>query len=225
MARTTIGEVISRIRNQLKAVKQDAFLTDRFIYSLISKHAKLLMKREDSKSKLMNFSSVFQTLDFVELEEVDRVEAQCTGITSGITFRRTKFKPPTFMQGYWGPLIRTITSIDGSIDLQPTTPTAYLNYSRSKNFKYNKTRYYWFLNDHMYFPDVDWDAVRIEGIFEDSISRWNCDKTDDCTLRQLESFNVPDYLHVEIEAGVLKDFALTLQIPSDVSADKQNALR
>lgn len=28
---TTIGETVSRIRNVVKAVKEDAFLTDRFI--------------------------------------------------------------------------------------------------------------------------------------------------------------------------------------------------
>jgi len=32
-----IGESISRVRNVLKAVKEDPFLTDRFIYSLIMK--------------------------------------------------------------------------------------------------------------------------------------------------------------------------------------------
>ena len=53
MSKTTIGEVISRVRNQMKSVRQDAFLTDRFLYSIISKHAKWLMKREDSKNKLM----------------------------------------------------------------------------------------------------------------------------------------------------------------------------
>lgn len=225
MARTTIGEVISRIRNQLKAVTQDAFLTDRFIYSLVSKHAKWLMKREDGKSKLMAFSSVFQTLDFVELVEVDAVEAQCTGIQSGITIRRTKHKLPTFMQGYWGPLIRHVTSIDGSQDLQPTTSVAYLNLARSKYAKYNKTKYYYFLNDYLYFPNLDWDAVKIEAIFEDSIATWNCNPNDDCTLRQLEPINIPDYLHGEIESNVLKDFQFTLAIPADTAPDKQNILR
>lgn len=225
MARTTIGEVISRVRNQLKAVTQDSFLTDRFIYSLVSKHAKWLMKREDSKSKLMSFNSVVQTLDFVELVEVDAVEAQCTGIKSGITIKRTKHKLPTFMQGYFGPLIRHVTSIDNSQDLQATTSVNYLNISRSKNSKYNKTLYYWFLNDYLYFPNLDWDAVRVEGIFEDSIARWNCDPADDCLFRQLESFNVPDYLHGEIESNVLKDFQFTLAIPADTAPDKQNILR
>lgn len=225
MARTTIGEVISRIRNQLKAVSQDSFLTDRFIYSLVSKHAKWLMKREDGKNKLMSFNSVFQTLDYVELIEVDAVEAQCTGIKSGITIKRSKHKMPTFMQGYFGPLIRHITSIDGSQDLQPTTPTAYLNIARSKNFKYNKTFYYYFLNDYLYFPNLEWEAVRIEAIFEDSVGRWNCDPSDDCLLRQVESFNVPDFLHAEIESNVLKDFQITLSIPTDVAPDKQHILR
>lgn len=225
MARTTIGEVVSRIRNQLKAVSQDAFLTDRFIYSLVSKHAKWLMKREDGKNKLLSFSSVMQTLDFVELIEVDAVEAQCTGIKSGITIKRSKYKIPTFMQGYYGPLIRHVTSIDGSQDLQATTSVAYLNIARSKNFKYNKTLYYYFLNDYLYFPNLDWDAVKVEGIFEESVGRWNCDTSDDCMYRQLEPFNVPDFLHAEIENNVLKDFQITLSIPPDVAPDKQHILR
>ena len=40
MAKTTIGDVISRMRTQIKAVRQDAFLTDRAIYAFILKHAK-----------------------------------------------------------------------------------------------------------------------------------------------------------------------------------------
>ena len=38
----TIGETISRVRGQVKAEVQDAFVTDRYIYSLIEKHAQFL---------------------------------------------------------------------------------------------------------------------------------------------------------------------------------------
>ena len=41
---TTIGETISRLRGQLKAEVQDAFVTDRYIYSLIEKFAQFLMR-------------------------------------------------------------------------------------------------------------------------------------------------------------------------------------
>ena len=122
---TSIGEVISRIRGQIKSETQDAFMTDRFIYSLILKYAQLLMRRQDSSNKLKKFNSVWQSLPFVELIEIDKIEAECSGIQSGCTIKRTKQKLPTFMEGYWGPLIRTVSSIDGSIELQATSPGTY----------------------------------------------------------------------------------------------------
>ena len=46
---TTIGEAISRVRNTLKAVKEDAFLTDRTIYYSMIKYGQTLLKREDNQ--------------------------------------------------------------------------------------------------------------------------------------------------------------------------------
>lgn len=222
---TTIGEIISRVRNQIKAVKADAFITDRYLYSLISKHANWLMKREDSKNKLMRFASVVQTLDYVDLIEIDKVEAHCTGIKSDMTIMRTKEKLPAFMQGYFGPLVRAVTSIDGSEQLQPTNPGTYLNIANSTSYKYNKTKYFWYLNDYLYLPNLEWDAVRIEGIFEDDISNYSCATCGECVERRDQSFNVPEYLHGEIENYVIKDLSLGMQIPADISSDKQHIMR
>jgi hypothetical protein len=224
MAKNTINDIVSRIRNQMKADKQDAFMTDRMIYSFVLKQSKWLLKREDGKNKLLYFSGVMQTMDYVELEEVDKVEACCTGISSNMKIKRTKVKLPIFLQGYFGPLIRTISSIDGSEELQPTIPSTYTRLSNSKNFKYNKTMYYWFLDDYIYFPNLEWDAVRIEGIFEDDISKWTCDE-DSCIKKQDQTFNVPDYLLAELEANVLKDLAGSMQLPQDENNDKQNLSR
>ncbi len=224
MAKNTINDVVSRIRVQLKAVRQDSFMTDRMIYTFVLKNAKFLMKREDSKNKLMAFSSVIQTMDFVELIEVDKVEACCTGVRSDCTIKRTKDKLPIFLEGYFGPLIRTIASLDGSEELQPILPTTYSNLSQSKNFRFNKTKYYWFIDDYLYFPNLQWDAVRIEGIFEDDISAWTCEE-DSCILRQDQTFNVPDYLLAELEGFVVKDLSMLYQTPVDSQNDKQSATR
>jgi hypothetical protein len=224
MAKNTIGDVVSRLRSQIKGIKQDAFITDRMIYTFVLKTAKFLMKREDSKNKLLSFSSVIQTMDYVELISVDRVEACCTGISSDCTIKRTKNKLPIFLQGYFGPLIRTISSLDGSEEMQPIIPSSYNNIVKSKSFKYNKTKYFWYLNDYLYFPDLEWDAVRIEGIFEDDISEWTCE-ADSCVVRQNQSFNVPDYLLAELEIQVFKDFMGLYQIPADPGNDKQNLAR
>ena len=224
MSKFTIGDAISRVRNQIKAVKQDAFITDRFIHSLLLKHAKWLMKREDGKNKLLSFSSVIQSLDNVELVEVDKIEANCVGLKSNCTIKRTKDKLPVFMQGYLGPLIRSISSVDGSQELQPTLPSSYIKLSNTPNFKYNKAKYYWYINDYLYFPNLDWDTVRIEGIFEDDISVFTC-ADDKCKVRSEQAFSVPDYLHGEMEAAVLKDLYAMYQIPSDATGDKQSNAR
>jgi len=224
MAKNTIGDIVSRLRIQMKGVRQDSFMTDRMIYTFVIKHAKWLMKREDAKNKLMAFSGVIQTMDFVELTEVDKVEACCTGIRSNCTIKRTKDKLPVFLQGYFGPLIRTISSIDGSEELQPILPSSYVHISKSKNFKYNKAKYYWFLNDYLYFPNLEWEAVRIEAIFEDDISKYTCEE-DNCIQRQEQTFNVPDYLLGELEGQVMKDMMGAFQIPADTGNDKQNIAR
>jgi hypothetical protein len=225
MARTTIGNIISRVRTQVKGVKQDPLLTDRVIYSFILKHAKWLMKREDGKNNLLIFSTIAQTLDFVELVEIDKVEASCTGLSSDCTIKRTKEKMPMLMQGYTGPLIRAISSLDGSVEVNPTIPSTYLVLSKSKNFKYNKTKYYWYLNDYIYFPNIEWDAVRIEGIFEDDTAPFVCADKTECRLKSDLPFNVPDYMHAELESNVFKDLASMMQIPADMSNDKQNVAR
>jgi hypothetical protein len=222
---TTIGEVVSRVRNQIKSVRQDAFVTDRYLYSLILKYTALYLRRQDSENKLMKFNSVFQTLPFVELIDVDKVEAHCSGIKSGIIIKRTKEKLPNFMQGYWGPIIRTVSSIDTSIELQPTHPGLYTSMTKTTSFKYNTTKYYWFLNGYLYMPNIPWDAVLVEGIFEEDVTKWNCDPKDDCDPRQIQPFNVPDFLFAEIEQNVLKDIMTTASYPSDGEHNKQNMAR
>jgi hypothetical protein len=222
---TTIGEVVSRVRQAIKAEVQDAFITDRYLYSLILKNAQLFMRRQDNANKLMKFNSVWQTLPFLELIEVDKVEAKCSGIQSGCTIKRTKDKLPTFMEGYWGPLIRTVSSIDASIEVQPTNPGTYTSMTKTTSHKYNKTKYYWFLNDYLYFPNIEWEAIKLEGVFEEDISKWSCDTSDDCTPRYLQNIYIPEFLFAEIETQVLNQLMNTMKVPSEDSDNKLNINR
>lgn len=219
----TIADVISRVRGQVKAESQDAFTTDRYIYSLIQKFAQVLMRRQDSLNKLMKFNSIWKSLPYVELIEVDRVEAQCSGIKSGCTFMRTKEKLPDMIEGYWGPLIRIVSSIDGSEELQPIQPSTYLAMSKTTSFRYNKSKYFWFIDHYLYFPNLEWDAVRIEAVFDSDISNWQCD--DKCIPHYMQDVNIPESLLAEIEGQVLSIMTNTLRIPSEDSDNKINPHR
>ena len=219
---TTIGEAISRVRNALKAVKEDAFLTDRTIYFALSKYAKTLIKREDNQFRLMKMSQIFQVLPYVELIDVDRVEAGCVGVYSECYFKRSKDKLPSILDGMFGPIIRTTSSIDGSIEMFITDPGTWVSITKSSTFKYNKRPYFWYLNGYIYCPNIDWDAIRIEAIFENKVE--TCD-TDDCQIKQDEPLAIPDYLFSEAEQFVLKELTTITQMPADGADDSQNSLR
>jgi hypothetical protein len=219
---TTIGEAISRVRNALKAVKEDPFLTDRQIYFVLTKYSKTLLKREDNQFRLMKISSIFKVLPYVELIDVDKVEAGCIGVYSGCYFKRSKDKLPSILDGMFGPIIRTTSSIDGSIEMFRTDPGTWVSMTKTTTFKYNKRPYFWYLNGYIYVPNVDWDAIRIEAIFENDVP--TCD-SDECQLIQDQPLNVPEYLFSEVEQFALKELTMIAQIPVDGADDGQNILR
>jgi hypothetical protein len=219
---TNIGEAISRVRNALKAVKEDSFLTDRQIYFVLTKYAKTLIKREDNQFRLMKMSQIFKVLPYIELIDVDKVEAGCVGVYSGCYFKRSKDKLPTILDGMFGPIIRTISSIDGGIEMFRTDPGTWVSITKSTTFKYNKRPYFWYLNGYIYCPNIDWDAIRIEAIFENNVP--TCD-SDNCELIQDQPLNIPEYLFSEIEQFALKELTMIAQIPVDPTDDSQNILR
>lgn len=223
---TTIGESISRVRNLVKAAKQDAYITDRFIYSLIVKYAKLYIKRQDNQNIRLKFSSLFRTLPCVELLETNKIEACCGSLPDSCKIMRTREKIPLPFEGSYGPFIRTVSSIDGSTEVYRTQPAAFVSMSKTSNFKYNKQKYYWYMNGYLYLPNVEWDAIMLEGIFQDDISIFTCATTEVCGIRQKEILPIPDDLFAEVEKQVLQDLMLEIQVPVDTNiSDKQNILR
>ena len=220
---TTIGESISRVRNTLKAVKEDPFLTDRVIYSSLIKYGQTLLKREDNQFKLMKISSIFQVLPYIELIDVDKVEAGCVGVYSGCYFKRSKDKLPTILEGTFGPIIRTTSSIDGSIEMFRTDPGTWVSMVRTTTFKYNTRKYFWYLNGYLYAPNIDWDAVRMEAIFQGVTDP--CDSKQECEIAQDKPLTIPEYLFSEVEQFVIKELSMSMQVPADDADDSQNSFR
>jgi hypothetical protein len=124
-------------------------------------------------------------------------------------------------------LIRAVTSLDGSQEIYPTQPSQYSGMSKTSGARYNKNKYYWYLNDYLYFPNIPWEAIKVEGIFEDDISDFVCsDPKAKCKPMQDKDFQIPEYLFAQIEQNVIKDLTLSLQVPMDTAVDdNQNALR
>lgn len=222
----TIGESVSRLRGIIKANNIDAFVTDRFLYSLVVKYSHSIIRRDNVLNTIINFNSIIKTIPCLELIEVDKVsDSCCLKIKSGCKIMRSKNKIPSVVECKYGPLFRAVMTIDGSSTFTLTTPDTFNSIVKSTNYKYNKTKYYWFVDEYLYFPNVTYDAVKVEGIFEEDINSFLCSKKDDCILKQEEQVFVPDYLLGEIEALAQRDLMTRDQIPSEDAHNKLNINR
>ena len=222
-----VGEAVSRVKNVMKAVKEDSFMTDRFVYSLIMKYGKTLIKRENDLNNLFKNAALFKEIPCVELIEVDKINACCTGLKTGCTFRRSKNKLPKMIEGSSGPIIRAVTTLDYSISAISTTPGVYTNMTKSTSFKYNKNKYYWIIDGYLFVPDVDWESIRLQAIFDEDISYTDCglEETTDCILEQDRDLNIPEDLFSEIENYIRQELLTAVQLPPDGADDSQNVLR
>jgi hypothetical protein len=169
----------------------------------------------------MKISSIFQVLPYIELIDVDKVEAGCLGVYSECYFKRSKEKLPTILDGAMGPIIRTTSSIDGTIEMFRTDPGTWVSMTRTTTFKYNTRKYFWYLNGYIYCPNIDWDAIRMEAIFQGATDP--CNET--CDIAQDKPLTIPEYLFSEVEQFVVKELTMAMQIPSDGPDDGQNTLR
>ena len=222
---TTIGESISRVRGIVKGSNEDSFLTDRFVYSIISKYAKMILRRQQNEQKLMGHDDLFELLPFVNLIPVSKIEAECVDIPSSCIIMRTEDKLPKLFNGSKGPLIRKVYSIDGSAEFVQTSPTAFISLTKLTTFKYNKAKYFWFRNGYLYFPNTDIEGVMIEGLWEGLLDGFCISSEDECTLMQERKLPLPEYFFAEVEQMAEQEFGMSMRIPNDGADDGQNTLR
>ena len=94
-----------------------------------------------------------------------------------------------------------------------------------RTFFHNKTLYFWWLDGYIYCPNIAWDAIKVEGVFDSDITKWNCDTEDDCTPRYEQEIYIPEALFAEIETQVVGTMMNTMKVPSEDSDNKRNINR
>lgn len=223
------GDAISRIRNIIKSVSEDAFITDRLIYSILSKWNRHYLSQLKTQG-LVGFvksPNIYIHIPCLELEDGSLIDDCCVGIDLDIdcVIKKTKKKLPRIMTVGGNPLIRSVTSLDGSYRFYYTNVTTYNAIKRSKYYKYNKRGYFFIQNDYLIFPNADIEAVSMEAVFENEIDGLLC-QGGECPNPLEASLSVPDQVMAMAEESTIKELMILYQLPQDVLGDdKQKANR
>lgn len=221
----TVGEIISRIRGTLKMVNEDSFITDRYLYSLVMKYGTAVIFKNSTVENIFRNSGLFREIPCLELIEVNAVAACCIDIKTACVFKRSKYSLPKIMQLEDGPVIRAITTLDYSTRINKTEPSLYANMTKTNDFKHNKNKYYWIIDNYLYIPDVEWEGVRVQALFEESISHFFCNSETKCELEQNRVITIPEYAFATIEEYIRKEMAITVEIPTDGADDSRSSFR
>lgn len=228
MEKTKVSELISQARNLLRLNNADSTLSDRFIWSIIDKHIRWLLKRDGNKMKLMKYDTIFQTKKCVEVEEAPAIDS-CCGVKSKCTVWRTKEKLPDIYEDESGVIVKTVYSIDGSHEIDPIRISEYMRKLENPDtLKYDKSSYFFYNNGYLYFPNISRDESRaalrvimVKALFEkDVFNPCEDECATDCKSMQDNTVWIPRSMEGELMDFVKKDLLSAVQSPIDQQQDK-----
>jgi hypothetical protein len=153
----------------------------------------------------------------VEMKEVPAITCTCLTLPVGCTLYRSKEKLPEFVEDSYGFINKSVTSVDGSEDLQGITP---YNYQTKRKLKWNKTKYFFIEDRYLYTPNATYPVIKVVGWFKKK-PKESCDtliKTNCSMLEQ--TFPCPEYLLSYIIQASLQELGMFKQITYDHIEDK-----
>lgn len=221
METPTVGKIVSELMNQVRQTNADSRLTRKFVWSVIDTHSRWLIKRESSKLRIMRLDYLFQTIKCVEVIEVPSSD-ECCGIKTKCKIWRTKDKIPKMYTDEDGVIFKAVYSVDGSDEFTPIKLQEFMRKLENPHSKYDKSRYYYYNNGYLYFPNTNIKMVQIKAYFEDEvINECAGDAAEKKCMSNMDKvLRFPDYILGEIKSHAFQDLVNAEKVPTDARIDK-----
>lgn len=204
---TTIGEVVSRIRNSIKEVSDDSVFSNRYLWNVYETALKQLIKQESHSGNIYTQSDVWVPI-CIEMEPVDSIYCNCFCLPNNVTVYRSTRKLPRFLESNDGIVYRWLATPDLSRTFVIVSPA---QYQWRAKFKYKRESYAFIHDGYLYTPDKEFPLLSLAAFFTEDISSFVCGSTQkntteetkyssdqgsttDCATRLSAKVQIPDYL-------------------------------
>jgi hypothetical protein len=218
---STKRQVIESLRKKLQEAGSDSTFSNQFLYNSLMEQAQWLIRRETMSGKIYTNNSFFQTLGCQEVVEQGATDCCCPVKTHCKVYRLKDPLPELWLDDK-GPVIRMVTSVDGTTEFVMTTPGTWQNKRHDPYQKMIDTKYVFFHDNYLWFPEHNPHRVNIDGFYTHDISDKSLcrEKKGDCIRFLDTSFQVPEWLHAEMLAKTIQLLTMSKQIPEDQQPDK-----
>ncbi len=217
-----IGEITSRVRSALKANNIDAFITDRQIWSVVSKHANALILKYKDSQNIISSPDLYKTIYGLEVKEASLLEKANIFLDDCIDVKIfvTKDKLPNIRTINNKYLIQSVTSVDFSYRFHQIPFYNYQSLLTNRYRNYLKNNYYSYNDNRIWIFDLKGNRDGIEKInviasFIDSISAELLSNDDENKCKnalEVESC-IPSNLLSECEVMAIQEILGTFNIP------------
>lgn len=219
----TKRDIIDSLRNKLKEKNADSTYTNQFLYQTIIEQAKWLALREASAGRIWVSTALFRpyTVRMIEVPLVD----SCLPITTKCKIYRSAEKIPAMWHDNNGPMLKSISSVDGSTNYFYTTSTAYASRKKDPYRKKSNTKYCFFEDGYLWIPEYNPNFASLLGYWIDDTILHKQDCVDcnekDCVRFLDTPFTAPQWIEAEMLSKALELLAgVTKRMPDDEQINK-----
>lgn len=201
----TVREIISEVRNDLRAISIDEWIPAKYIHMKLLGFASLFIKREADDKRLFRYSNLYTTIRCLEMIEKDLIECCDVSIPGCTKVMRSKHKLPKIYSTRYG-YIMTVTALDYVKDYIFVTPAQY-KYTKSRRFVDKSKRYFWLDNGYLVIPDSMVSSVTVKAMFLNRAEalKLECDAEDTCYRLLDEEIIIPDHLLQDVKNATTSD--------------------
>lgn len=223
---STKRQIIDSFRMKLKQRNADTSFTNQFLYNTLMEHAKWLIRREISAGRIYRNTSFFQTLGCQDVSETSMID-NCCPVKTNCKIYRTHNLVPDMWNDTTGPVIKTVTSVDGTTDFFVTSAEAWQNKRNDPYQKMSGNKYCFYANGYIWFPEHNPHKINVTGFYMDDLKLRSstcedCSNTEKECVRFLETkFMLPDWLEAEMFTKATEQLVgITQRLPEDEQIDK-----
>lgn len=225
---STKRQIIESLREKLKEKNADSNYSNQFLYQTLLEQAKWLIRREASAGRIWASSSLFKSYP-VKMIEVSLIDS-CLPIKANCKIFRSAERIPEIWEDANGPMLKSVSSVDGSTDFFYTNSTTWQSKIKDPYRKKGNTKYSFFEDGYLWIPEHNPHYANILGFYIDDITLikqdcLDCNEEKDC-IRFLDTpFMIPNWIEAEMMAKALELLLNTKRIPEDEQINKNTNIK
>jgi hypothetical protein len=213
----TNKEFVSKVMNTLRFLTRDDMRSRRYILSVLKDRAKNLIAQKLGERTILDELNLFTEIKCFEFEQVETISCSVVSFRTCKILMKSKKKLPEVVYSRLGASIKSITSIDNSVDFMLVSEE---QYRRNKKRKYTyraENSIYLGTDGHLYIPDQEILAVNIVALTMNPEDTEDCSECSDspCKSGWDYDFIVPSKLEDVVFKEALQIISMNRQITED----------